>query len=192
MKPRTRLFASLAAGATALVIAAVLYGIYGLDASGSPPAVLDRLRPTAGEPQVADIHFADAEGHEVKLSDYRGRYVLINLWATWCGPCITELPAIEHLTAEVPKDRIAVLPVDMEKLDASKVKDFLKMHGLEGLPIYIDKDYSAMKGFVANELPLTVLIDDRGREIARAAGAQKWDDPASVAYLTKISAGKAN
>ena len=117
--------------------------------------------------------------------------MLLNLWATWCGPCITELPAIEHLRTLVPQNRIAVVPLDMEKLDSAKVSDFLKMHGLDTLPIYIDKDYSAMRGFAANELPLTILIDAEGHELARAAGAQKWDDPASVAYLTAISAPKA-
>jgi thiol-disulfide isomerase/thioredoxin len=192
-KPRTRLYA-LAAGAAALSVAAVLYGIYGLGVHGGnmPPAVLSRLKLTDGTPQVADVSFSDADGKAVKLADFKGRYVLLNLWATWCGPCIEELPSLAHLRTVVPQNQIAVIPVDMEKLDTARVEDFLKMHGLDSLPIYIDRDYSAMRGFVANELPLTILIDAQGREIARAAGAEKWDDPASVAYLTKISAPKAD
>ena len=189
MKSRTRLFA-LAAGAAAVIVAAVLYGIYGFDASGGPPPVLDKLKPTAGRPEVASVSFYDAGGKQLALADLKGRYVLLNLWATWCGPCITELPALNRLRKEVPQDKIAVIPLDMEKLDAAKVSDFLKMHGLDDMPIYIDRDYSALRGFAANELPLTVLIDSTGHEVARAAGAQKWDDPASVAYLTKLATPK--
>jgi hypothetical protein len=62
------------------------------------------------------------------------------------------------------------------------------MHGADGLPVYIDNDRATQRGFIANELPLTVLIDAEGREVARAAGGQKWDDPASAAYLKAISA----
>ena len=93
------------------------------------------------------------------------------------------------LQKELPQDRIAVVPVDvLEKLDAEKVGAFLDMHGADGLPVYIDSAYATQRGFTANELPLTVLIDADGHEVARAAGGQKWDDPASVAYLKAISA----
>ena len=192
MKPRTRLYV-LASGVAAVAVAAVLYGIFGLGVHGAnqPPAVLGRLKLTDGTPEIAAVHFADAEGKEIKLADFKGRYVLLNLWATWCGPCIEELPSLAHLRSELPDKQIVVLPVDMEKLDTARVEDFFAKHDLTGLPVYIDKDYSAMRGFVANELPLTILIDAQGHEVARAAGAEKWDDPASVAYLTKISAPKA-
>ena len=82
-----------------------------------------------------------------------------------------------------------MVPVDvLERLDAAKLADFLKMHGADGLPVYIDTDRLTQRGFVANELPLTVLIDSDGHEVARAAGGQKWADPAVVNYLKTISA----
>jgi len=191
MKPRTRLFAILAAGVAAAAIAAVLYGNIGGDvhAGGPPPAVLDKLKLTGGRPAVPAIGFRDAMGKEVTLADFHGRYVLVNLWATWCGPCINELPELARLQQELPQDRITVVPVDvLEKLDAEKIGEFLKMHGAERLPVYLDRELSTQRGFVANELPLTVLIDADGHEVARAAGGQKWGDPASVAYLKAISA----
>jgi hypothetical protein len=76
----------------------------------------------------------------------------------------------------------------LERLEADKLSEFLTMHGVDGLPVYIDSDRATQRGFIANELPLTVLIDAEGREVARAAGGQKWDDPASAAYLKAISA----
>ena len=154
-----------------------------------PPAVLDKLKPVNGSPLAPDASFVDSGGNAVKLADFRGRYVLVNLWATWCGPCITELPALSRLNTELPQDRVTVIPIDMlEKVDAEKLASFLAMHDAGSLPVYVDRDYSVQRGFVANELPLTVLIDAEGRVIARAAGPQKWDDPASLAYLKAISA----
>ena len=187
----TRLFAILAASFAAVVIAAVLYVNYGsaVHAGASPPAVLDKLKPVASSQAAPDAGFVDKDGKPVKLADFRGRYVLVNLWATWCGPCITELPELAKLNAELPQDRITVLPIDiLEKLDADKVGAFLGMHDAAALPVYLDRDYSVQRGFVANELPLTVLIDSEGHIVAKAAGPQKWDDPQSVAYLKAISA----
>ena len=189
MKPRTRLFFA-AAAAFGAAIAAVLYGMNGfaVHATAEPPPVLDKLKLVADQKAEPDVSFADASGKSLKLADFRGRYVLVNLWATWCGPCITELPELAKLNAELPQDRMTVLPIDLEKLDAGKVGDFLAMHDAGALPIYVDRELSAMKGFTANELPLTILIDAEGREVARAAGAQKWADPASVVYFKTISA----
>ncbi len=191
MKPRTRLYAIVAAGLGAAAIGAVLYGIgdYDVHAGREPPSVLDKLKPTSGRPAVPAVAFRDSQGKEVNLADYRGRYVLVNLWATWCSPCINELPELAKLQMELPQDRMTVVPVDvLEKLDADKLADFLKTHNADGLPVYIDRDLKTQRGFVANELPLTVLIDSDGREVARAAGGQKWDDPAAVAYFKALSA----
>jgi thiol-disulfide isomerase/thioredoxin len=138
-------------------------------------------------PQAPAVTFFDADGKMLSLNDFRGRYVLVNLWATWCGPCINELPSLVRLQAALPRDRITVLPIDLEKHDAQKVVEFLARTKIEGLPIYIDREFAAMRGFAANELPLTILIDAQGREVARAAGEQKWDHPESVAYLKAVS-----
>lgn len=191
MKPRTRLFATLAAGLVMVALAVVLYGIIGrnVHATARPPAVLDKLKLTEGRPEAPDIGFVDAMGKPFKLADFHGRYVLVNLWATWCAPCINELPELARLQKELPQDRITVVPVDvLERLDAEKLGEFLMIHQADGLPVYIDRDRATQRGFIANELPLTVLIDAQGREVARAAGGQKWDDPASAAYLKAISA----
>jgi len=188
VKPRTRFLAVTAFGFAGIVTAAILYGNRFGDVH-APPAILDKLKVTSGRPAAPAIGFRDSTGKEIGLADFHGRYMLVNLWATWCGPCIEELPALARLQKALPQDRFAVVPVDvLEKLDAEKVGAFLTMHGADGLPVYIDRDYATQRGFTANELPLTVLIDSDGHEVARAAGGQKWDDPASVAYLKAISA----
>ena len=188
--PLSRLYAILGFGFAAIVIAAVLYVNSGrtVHAGSEPPAVLDKLK-LVDNAAAPDAAFIDAEGKTVKLADFRGRYVLLNLWATWCGPCITELPELAKLNAELPQDRMTVVPIDMlEKVEAEKLSAFLAMHDAGGLPVYMDREFSVQRGFAANELPLTILIDAEGRVVAKAAGAQKWDDPASVAYFKAISA----
>jgi thiol-disulfide isomerase/thioredoxin len=126
-------------------------------------------------------------GKKVTLADFAGRYVLVNLWATWCGPCINELPELAKLQESLPRDRFSVVPVDvLEKLDAPRLKEFLDMHSAGGLPVYIDADRQTQQGFVANELPLTVLIDSSGREVARAIGGQHWADPAAIAWMKNL------
>ena len=194
MKPRTRVYAILGAVIASVAVAAVLYGMRlgDVHAGGAPPAVLDKMKVVDGRPAAPPIAFVDASGKEVKLADFHGRYMLVNLWATWCGPCINELPELAKLQKELPQDRVTVVPVDvLERLEADKLGEFLKMHDAEGLPVYVDKDRATQRGFVANELPLTVLIDADGREVARAAGGQKWDDPAVVGWLKGMAAPEA-
>ena len=194
MTLRARLAYILVASIAAVGLPWLLYENRARDvhASASPPAVLDKMQLTEGTPAAPAVTFYDAEGKALSLNDFRGRYVLVNLWATWCGPCINELPSLVRLQAELPQDKITVLPLDLEKHDAQKVKEFLERTKIEGLPIYIDRDFSAMRGFAANELPLTILIDAEGKEVARAAGEQRWDHADSVAYLKAVSAPPAS
>ncbi len=190
-KPSHRTLALFAAGVGAIVIGGLLYVNSGATVhdSWTPPPVLDKLKMQDEVAIAPDASFTDVMGKTVKLSDFKGRYVLVNLWATWCGPCITELPALARLNAALPQERVTVVPIDMlEKVDAEKLTVFLGMHDAAGLPVYMDRDYSVQRGFVANELPLTVLIDAEGHVVGKAAGPQKWDDPAAVAYLKAISA----
>src|SRR5262249_2017257 len=129
----------------------------------------------------------DANGQTVQLADYRGRFVVLNLWATWCGPCITELPALARAQAALAHDNVAVIAVDLEKKDAASIAQFLKAHGVETLPVSIDANLTMMRTFSAYGLPLTILFDRAGREIGRASGPQKWDDPEAVAYLRHLA-----
>ncbi len=188
MKARLRLLAT--AAGSGVVSAAVLYGIgvWNVHAGPQPPAVLNRLQLTSSQQSAPQIGFVDAAGKKITLADFRGRHVLVNLWATWCGPCINELPELARLQQDLSKDRFVVVPVDvLERLDAPSLESFLKAHSAEALPVYIDKDRQTQLGFVANELPLTVLIDGNGREVARAVGGQHWADPAAVAYMKSLS-----
>lgn len=147
-------------------------------------------RPNAGRrggAPAVQAAWTDASGNAVDIRNYRGRLVVLNLWATWCGPCITELPALARAKAALANDGVAVIAVDLEKKEAADIGAFLKAHGADGLDISIDRDLNLMRSFGAYGLPLTIVFDRQGREIARAAGPQKWDDPEAVAYLRELS-----
>jgi thiol-disulfide isomerase/thioredoxin len=145
------------------------------------------LKSAENKPEAPAVSFADKDGKDVGLDQFKGRVVVLNLWATWCGPCVTELPALAKLKAALPEDRFAVVAVDMEKNDAAKVSDFLAMHDASGLTVFVDRQLMLMRSFTAYALPLTVIIDPTGHEIARAVGPEAWDDPKAVGYIKSLA-----
>ena len=147
-------------------------------------AALAKLKPVAPKP-VPPVTFIGADGKAHGLNEFRGRYVLLNLWATWCAPCVRELPALSHLQANIDSTHLTVVPVNVGRGTASDTETFLKEH-VAALPVYLDTKSAFLHAFGAYGLPLTVLIDPKGREIARASGAVQWDAQDSVAYFKQL------
>lgn len=170
------------AAALALV---VLYGIVAgpVHAPGPPPSSLSRLTLSQTPAPVPDVVFTDATGLHHTLASFRGRTVLLNLWATWCAPCVRELPALATLSRTLPAKDFAVVAVDVGHGKPADARAFLSAHGAGALTLYLDSDITLVRRFHAYGLPLSVLIDAKGREIARAEGAQDWDAPDAVAWV---------
>jgi len=178
---------------------AVLAGVYGIDRLRSNPAdaacqpavnEAARLAPLvhgevaaltmAQKPfSVPDVAFKDAEGHDRKLDDWRGRTVLLNLWATWCVPCRAEMPALDRLQAKFggPDFQVVAVNIDTNRLD--RPKTFFADAGVKTLSLYADPSadvFEALK--VAGKalgLPTSLLIDKDGCEIGVMAGPAPWD-----------------
>jgi thiol-disulfide isomerase/thioredoxin len=119
--------------------------------------------------------FQDAEGKERTLADWRGKVVLLNLWATWCLPCRKEMPSLDRLQKEVGSDKFEVvaLSVDRKGLEASK--KFLDDIKIERLGLYVDPSARASTDLRVVGLPATLLLDAEGREIGRLLGPAEWD-----------------
>jgi thiol-disulfide isomerase/thioredoxin len=134
---------------------------------------------------VPELRFADAEGREISLVDFRGRALVVNLWATWCVPCVEELPALDRLQAKLggPTFEVVALSVDRER---PAVAPFLEKHGIKNLARYLDTGNIATRTLKARALPTTLLIDAEGREVGRLEGAAPWDSPAAEAYLKRV------
>jgi thiol-disulfide isomerase/thioredoxin len=183
-----------------------IYGIGGLkrNASGDPacrPAVelARKLAPLAhGEVaaltmasaplRLPDVTFEDAQGKPKKLSDWRGRTVLLNLWATWCVPCRKEMPALESLQTRLGGPDFEVVAVNIDTRDPQKPKNFLKEANLTRLGYFTDekaKVFQDLKGIGrALGMPTSVLVDGQGCEIATIAGPAEWGSDDAVKLIS--------
>jgi thiol-disulfide isomerase/thioredoxin len=181
--------------AAALVIVAGLAVLYGkklvtVHAPAGPPASLAQLVPAKTPQPIPDVAFMGADGARHSLAEFKGKYVLLNLWAPWCAPCVKELPALAKLKSAVPGGRFDVIAVDVGRGTAADARSFLDAHGAGPLATYVDSDLALLRAFGAFGLPLTVLIDPQGREIGRAVGPAAWDTPDAVAYFRSLSTDK--
>ena len=120
--------------------------------------------------------FTGADGRDVNLSDFAGRPLLVNLWATWCAPCKAEMPTLDALAA-LEEGRLSVIAVSQDLEGRKPVAEFFKNTGVQNLEPYIDPDNLLLAAFGnAVALPTTILYDSGGREVWRVAGGVEWDD----------------
>ena len=164
----------------------VLYGkgLLSVHQGFEPPASLAVLKLEKAPKPAPDVHFSDAVGDRHALDAFHGRYVLLNMWATWCGPCVNELPSLARLAEFAPGLKVLAIDTDHEKVDAAA---FLKSHNAGSLPVYVDSDRMLLRSFVVPGLPTTILIGPDGKVIARAEGPADWGTPEAVAYFKRIT-----
>jgi thiol-disulfide isomerase/thioredoxin len=128
------------------------------------------------EPEaLAPIKFQDAEGRERTLADWRGKVVLLNLWATWCLPCRKEMPSLDRLQKEIGSDKFQVLALSVDRKGLEASKKFLDDIKVEKLGLYVDASGRATSDLRVVGLPATLLVDAQGREIGRLLGPAEWD-----------------
>lgn len=173
---------AMAAGGTLL---AALPARQGLAAS---PHGMNRLRE--GESALPPITFTDAEGKAMTPADFPGRALVVNLWATWCPPCVAEMPALDRTAAALAADGILVLPLSSDRGGAPVVQAFYERTGVRHLQVWLDPRGAAARALGARGLPTTVIIDRAGREQARLEGDAAWDAPAFLAAIRRL-AGRA-
>lgn len=169
---------------TVLVAVGVLYGI-GHGPVHAMPAMPAPLAAETKAPAVPQTPFIDATGGKHRIADYKGHYALINLWATWCAPCVSELPALTKLQASVPGLKVVAVDVGHDKSDVAAA--FLKSHNVAQLGTFVDTDLALLHAFGAYGLPTTVLIDPSGKEIASAEGPGEWASAQSIAYFKALT-----
>ncbi len=183
----------------------VVYGIGGLkptspgDSACSGAVELSRKLAPLAHGEVAaltmataplrlpDLAFEDADGKPRKLSDWRGRTVLVNLWATWCVPCRKEMPALNELQTKLGGTDFEVVAINIDTRDADKPKNFLKEADLTALGYFSDtkaKVFQDLKSVGrALGMPTSVLIDSQGCEIATIAGPAEWASDDAVKLI---------
>ena len=182
-KPRLRVFATLAG--VALLLLGVLYGMTAFTVHAPPPTLAGLQLENQPRP-VPDVAFSGPDGRIASLRDFKGRYVLVNLWAPWCAPCAKELPALARLQRAIAAERLVVVAVDVGREGLGEAQDFLAAHHAGALPVYVDGNAALLTALGGNNLPLSVLIGPDGHEIARTEGPCDWSAPDSVAYLQAL------
>lgn len=137
---------------------------------------------------IPEIAFGDGEGRPRMLTEWRGRVVLLNLWATWCAPCRIEMPTLDRLQGLLGSGNFEVVALSVDTDGLSRVRPFLERMGVANLEPYVDPSEQAMVALATSSLPTTVLVDPDTREIARLVGATEWDAPDMVAFLSRVIA----
>ena len=134
---------------------------------------------------IPELRFVDATGRPQTLADFRGKVVLLNVWATWCEPCREEMPTLDRLQARLGGDRFQVVALSVDQQGATIARKFYDEFAIKALPLYIDPTAKAAFLLNAPGLPVTLLVDRNGREIGRHLGAVKWDSPQVMERLQR-------
>lgn len=155
------------------------------------PEAAPRPEPTGtldiskrGDPAPADAFLTPA-GEPVTLADFGGKPLLVNLWATWCGPCVAEMPTLDDL-AERTEGRLQVLVVSQDITGAEVVGPYFEQAGFSRLEPYLDPENGLGFAIASGMLPTTVLYDADGKEIWRVVGAMDWDGPRANTLLAGV------
>lgn len=151
---------------------------------------LEKLVHVKPPKELPDVAFTDASGAEHKLAEWKGKVVLVNLWATWCAPCKKEMPSLNRLQAKLGGADFTVLPISLDRGGPDKPSKYLSASKLDNLGLYLDGANALLQTLAAPGLPLSVLLDREGREIARMAGPAEWDSAEAETIIRDAIAGK--
>jgi thiol-disulfide isomerase/thioredoxin len=140
---------------------------------------------------LPDFTVADAGGAAKSLADFKGKVVLLNIWATWCVPCREEMPTLDKLEAKLGGKDFAVVAVNIDKGGPDKAAAFLKETGATQLPLYTDPSGKLFATVKTVGMPTTLIIDRDGKEIARLIGPADWSSPEALAVIDAAIAASA-
>jgi thiol-disulfide isomerase/thioredoxin len=177
----------------------VLVGLYMALSVGANPALAGPVAESLREGDMRKLIFSepkplpevvlrDQSDAPFALADWQGRWVVLNFWATWCAPCRHEMPSLDRLQAAMPE--IAVVPVATGRNSATGIAKFYTEAGVTGLPNLRDDGSALARGMGVMGLPVTVILNPEGKEVARLIGDAEWDSPSAKAVLGALVAGQ--
>lgn len=154
-------------------------------ALGDLPDAAQALQQFA--PVVAPrLKFTSQVGQNLTLSDYHGHGLVVSIWATWCGPCVAELPSFAAIAPKLAASKILVLPISIDMEGLKAVQPFYASHSITGLPILLDPAGDAPDILNAAGIPVTILITPAGQMVARLDGGGNWNTPDTVKLITHL------
>jgi thiol-disulfide isomerase/thioredoxin len=191
---------AIGAGAAAIGTSVIAIGLYHHGASfvtersDQPPAAaapssepaptgLYKLSFLDAPRRVPELRFVDGQDHALSLGDFRGRPIVLNIWATWCVPCREEMPALDRLQSGFDRSRLLVLPLSIDRQGVPVVRQFYQELHIKALGVYVDQSGRATSELATVGVPTTLLIDRDGREVGRKIGLAEWDSPEMVGLI---------
>tara|TARA_B100000767_G_scaffold28659_1_gene24861 strand:- start:15 stop:530 length:516 start_codon:yes stop_codon:yes gene_type:complete len=130
-----------------------------------------------------DVIFKDINQKNVDLDDFKGKLIILNFWATWCAPCMEEMPSLDSLQSNSNFDNLKVFPINIGKEKTSKTKIFFKELNIQNLGIYIDSPITLAKKFSLRGVPTTILFNKKGQEFARIVGSIDFNSEEFINWL---------
>ena len=171
----------------AMLAAVLMFSGAATVAAAADDGGLSKMQSVVPAKPVSGKSFVDGAGGQRSIADFRGKVVLLNFWATWCAPCIKEMPSLDRLQAKMKGEGLEVVTLSQDrgkKID--KAQTFFADNGWTHLDFYLDERSMVARDMGARGLPTSVVIDRQGNEIARLTGTAEWDSPPIIAYLRKV------
>lgn len=146
---------------------------------------LEKLQALEAPPVQPVTEFVDGAGQTMKLSDFEGKYVLLNVWATWCAPCIIEMPSLNALAEEFNGNDFAVVTISMDNTDEA-IENFFAKNDLAALTRWRDPNLNLAPKLNAQGIPITVIYDPAGDEVMRISGEADWTSEEARGLIREI------
>lgn len=143
---------------------------------------LAKLQVLAEPPVQPQTTLRDEAGGEARLADFHGKVIMLNVWATWCAPCVREMPSLDRLEAALGSDRFAVIPVTLDR-DIADARAWYDEHDIAHLPLYQERTLAIGAELGARGVPISVLYGPDGEELARLSDGAEWDSPEALALV---------
>ncbi|MBI3419081.1 MAG: TlpA family protein disulfide reductase [Proteobacteria bacterium] len=135
---------------------------------------------------MPESSIVDQNGAVARLDAFKGRFVLVDVWATWCVPCRIELPMLESLQKLLGPEGLTVLPVSVDKKDITGVMTFYRQNNFRALPMLFDPDFRTAETLRVAVLPTAILVNRHGQEIGRVVSGRGWSSPEVIAFLRDL------
>jgi thiol-disulfide isomerase/thioredoxin len=133
--------------------------------------------------ETSDVTVLTKDGGKTTLEQFKGKFVVLNFWATWCGPCIRELPSLERLDAALPDDKAQVVLVSQDRGGFKQTERFLNKLNVNFPDNFVDERLKFSRSIGVVSLPTTILIAPDGKEVGRLVGTAEWDSPEALALV---------
>ena len=175
------------------IVAAATFAVYmlaGLNDEEVPSKLgsIDNFIPAREIKPAPLLTFLDEEGGRLTLEKFRGKIVVLNLWATWCTPCVAEMPMLDRLQQQLEGVGVVVVALSIDRGGPDVVREFFDEHEITHLAVYVDPTMRAQSDLSAIGLPTTIIIDREGNDRGRIVGPAEWDDAAAADLVLSASA----